>query len=102
VIAAPARRSAIDPEELARAVEDVCLVMKFHGGAIEVVEVGDAGVVDVRFLGMCQGCPIRPLTLHGTIIPRIGQVPGVTEVRARGVRIADETAGRLIAALGEA
>ena len=76
--------------------------MRFHGGAIEVVDVSDSGVVDVRFLGMCQGCPIRPLTLHGTIAPRIGRVEGVVEVRARGVRIADETAGRLIAALGEA
>jgi Fe-S cluster biogenesis protein NfuA len=92
----------VDPDGLREAIDDICRVMNFHGGAIKLLGVSDHGVVDVQFVGMCQGCPIRPLTLYGTITPRIEQVDGVTEVRARGVRIADETARQLVAALDEA
>jgi len=80
----------IDADQLQAAVDDVNRLMRFHGGAIDVVDVNSSGAVEVRFGGMCQGCQIRPVTFYATIVPRLERVDGVTEVRARGFRIAEE------------
>jgi hypothetical protein len=50
---------------------------------------------------MCQGCPFRPLTMHGTIIPALLEVTGVSEVWAAGARISEFAQARLRAALGD-
>jgi Fe-S cluster biogenesis protein NfuA len=84
--------TTVDLTALEDAVERVCRLMRFHGGAIRLVGVSDDGDVEVRFEGMCQGCPIRPVTLYGTIMPAIAAVPGVSSVRARGVRLSEESA----------
>ncbi len=34
------------------------------GGDIELVSVDDAGLVRIRFLGACIGCPSSGVTLH--------------------------------------
>ena len=54
------------------------------GGDIELVSVDDSGVVSLRFLGACIGCPSSDMTLqHGiekTLKERIGAVSGVKAV----------------------
>ncbi len=47
---------------VAAALEQVRPVVESHGGAIEVVSVRD-GVVQVRMLGTCDGCPSSAATL---------------------------------------
>lgn len=44
------------------------------------------GVVDVELLGACGGCPMSTMTLKAGI-ERIlkDRVPGLTEVRAKGI-----------------
>ena len=37
------------------------------GGDIELVSVDDLGVVSIRFLGACIGCPSLNMTLQKTI-----------------------------------
>jgi|TARA_B100000959_G_scaffold283919_1_gene354052 Fe-S cluster biogenesis protein NfuA len=37
------------------------------GGDIELVSVDDLGVVSIRFLGACIGCPSLNMTLQSTI-----------------------------------
>ena len=81
-----AATSVVDHELLTERVRQVSAVMRSHAGAIELVDVSPAGVVELRFTGMCQGCPFRPLTMYGTIIPALLAVPGVTDVRAPGAR----------------
>jgi Fe-S cluster biogenesis protein NfuA len=93
--------STVDVPALERRLAQVCAVMRSHAGAVELVEVGLDGVVELRFTGMCQGCPFRPLTMHGTIVPALMEVPGVTEVRAAGARISEFAAERLRVALGD-
>jgi Fe-S cluster biogenesis protein NfuA len=92
--------SAVDAERLQARVRQVCAVMSSHAGGIELVGVSAGGVVELRFTGMCQGCHFRPLTMHGTIVPALMAVPGVTAVRAPGARISEEAEERLRAALG--
>lgn len=91
----------VDRTTLEQRIRQVNAVMRSHAGAIELVGADPHGVVEVRFTGMCQGCPFRPLTMHGTIIPALLDVPGVTEVWAAGARISEFAQDRLRAALGD-
>ncbi len=74
-----------DPIELAVRVRDVLELMRpmiqEDDGDIEFVEVTDEGVVRIRFLGACVGCPSSSHTLHQGIErllkERIEEVTGV-------------------------
>jgi Fe-S cluster biogenesis protein NfuA len=51
------------------------------GGDIELVDVTDAGVVQIRFHGACNGCPSSTMTLHMGIERNLRErVPEVTQV----------------------
>ena len=51
------------------------------GGDIELVDVSDAGVVQIRFHGACHGCPSSTMTLqHGIERNLREKVPEVTQV----------------------
>jgi Fe-S cluster biogenesis protein NfuA len=51
------------------------------GGDIELVNVSDAGVVQIRFHGACHGCPSSTMTLQMGIERNLrDQVPEVTAV----------------------
>ena len=51
------------------------------GGDIELVDVDDAGVVQVRFHGACHGCPSSNLTLQMGIERNLREkVPEVKQV----------------------
>jgi Fe-S cluster biogenesis protein NfuA/nitrite reductase/ring-hydroxylating ferredoxin subunit len=45
------------------ALESVRPYLGSHGGDVELVEVSDAGVVRLRLLGSCDGCPSSSVTL---------------------------------------
>ena len=57
-----------DPTELATRVRGVLELMRpmiqEDDGDIEFLEVTDEGVVRIRFLGACVGCPSSSHTLH--------------------------------------
>ena len=51
------------------------------GGDIELVDVTDAGVVQIRFHGACHGCPSSTMTLQMGIERNLREkVPEVTKV----------------------
>jgi len=51
------------------------------GGDIEIVDVTDAGVVQIRFHGACHGCPSSTMTLQDGIVRILREkVPEVTQV----------------------
>mgnify|MGYP001426375732 CR=1 FL=1 len=58
-------------------------VIQQDGGDIELVSVDESGVVQIRFLGACIGCPSRSMTLQ-TLIDRNlrDYVPGFSAVNA--------------------
>lgn len=41
--------------------------LQADGGDVELVEVGDDGVVKVRLQGACAGCPMSQMTLKNGI-----------------------------------
>ena len=71
-------------EKISQVLEAVRPMLARHRGDIELVDVDEAtGVVQVRFLGMCSGCPLSDLTLKGGVEEIMKEhVPGVTSVQA--------------------
>ena len=69
------------------AVEAIRPALQSDGGDMRVLEYNEeTGVVDVELLGACGGCPMSTMTLKAGI-ERIlkDRVPGLNEVRAKGI-----------------
>jgi len=70
-------------EEVLKAIEELRPHLQADGGDVELVDVSEDGVVKVRLLGACMGCPMRQVTLtHGITRFIKKSVPGVKEVQA--------------------
>lgn len=70
-------------EEIKKAIEELRPHLQADGGDVELVDVSDDGVVKVRLLGACEGCPMRQMTLtHGITRFLKKKVPEVKEVQA--------------------
>lgn len=54
------------PEKIEKALDEIRPMLAWHKGNIEFVKF-EEGVVYVRFLGTCQGCPLAQLTLKGGV-----------------------------------
>lgn len=55
--------------------------LQADGGDVELVEVGEDGVVKVRLTGACRGCPMSQMTLKMGIEKFLKkEVPEVREV----------------------
>jgi Fe-S cluster biogenesis protein NfuA len=70
-------------EKVQKAIEELKPHLQADGGDIELVDVTEDGVVKVRLLGACVGCPMRQMTLtHGVTRFIKKQVPEIKEVQA--------------------
>lgn len=72
-------------EKVKKAIEEIRPHLKADGGDLELVDVTEDGVVKVRLLGACQGCPMREMTLTQGItqfikkkVPEVKEVQGVS------------------------
>lgn len=71
---------AINVEQRVKAaLDEVRPALQMDGGDVELVGVDD-GVVRVRLLGACGGCPMATMTLVGFVEERVKQ--RVPEIRA--------------------
>lgn len=62
------------------AIEELRPALQMDGGDVEFVAI-EAGVVKVRLMGACGGCPMATMTLTGFVEERLRQrVPEVTQV----------------------
>lgn len=65
------------------ALEGIRTYLQADGGDVELVEVTEDGVVRVRLVGACHGCPMAAMTLQNTIERMLKEeVPEVTAVEA--------------------
>lgn len=72
---------------LLEAVEAIRPALQVDGGDMNVLRLDEeTGVVDIELVGACDGCPMSSMTLKAGI-ERIlkDRVPGLTEVRAKGI-----------------
>ncbi|VEH00981.1 Fe/S biogenesis protein nfuA [Slackia heliotrinireducens] len=74
---------AVDRERIERVLELIRPSLQADGGDLELVDVGDDGVVTVHLTGACNGCPLSQLTLANGVRRVLKErVPSVTDVRA--------------------
>jgi Fe-S cluster biogenesis protein NfuA len=80
------KESQIEKELFVEVRDIVALIrpsIQADGGDVEVVSVDQSGVVSIRFLGACIGCPSLDMTLQSTIETTLkNRIPGITSVRA--------------------
>jgi Fe-S cluster biogenesis protein NfuA len=68
-------------EEVQKAIEQIRPNLQADGGDVELVDVGDDGVVKVKLVGACHGCPMAQMTLKNGIEKFLKQqVPGIQSV----------------------
>jgi Fe-S cluster biogenesis protein NfuA len=73
--------------QLLEAIDAIRPALQVDGGDMRVIEFDEAtGRVDIELMGACGGCPMSSMTLKAGI-ERIlrDRVPGITEVRAKGI-----------------
>lgn len=68
-------------EKVKKVLETIRPALQADGGDVELVDVKDDGVVEVRLKGACSGCPMATLTLKRGIEKRLkDEIPEVKEV----------------------
>lgn len=59
--------------------------LRADGGDVELVDVTEDGIVKLRLMGACHGCPMSKVTLHNwierEIKSNIPEIKGVEEVQ---------------------
>lgn len=70
-------------EKVEDVLEKVRPQLQAHGGNVELVDVTDDGVVKVKLVGACAGCPMSTMTLSMGIERALKQeIPEVERVEA--------------------
>ncbi len=74
----------IDKERVSQVIEQrIRPALQSHGGDVQLVEVGDDGVVKVTLEGACKGCPMAQMTIQQGVQAELQeQIPEVKEVIA--------------------
>lgn len=68
-------------EEVEKSLSKIREYLKIDGGDIELVDVSDDGVVKVRLMGACAGCPFSAMTVQMRVEKTLmEEVPGVKKV----------------------
>ncbi len=73
---------AIEREQVEKALEKTRSILRNDGGDVELVDVTNDGVVQVRLKGACGGCPMATMTLK-SLIERVlkKELPDVKSVQ---------------------
>lgn len=70
-------------ERVAETLETIRPFLQRDGGDVELVDVSDDGVVQVRLTGACNGCPMAQMTLSEGIERELkAQIPELKRVVA--------------------
>jgi Fe-S cluster biogenesis protein NfuA len=69
--------------EVSEIIELIRPGIQADGGDIELIAVNASGVVSIRFLGACIGCPSLDMTLQTTIETTLkDRISGISSVEA--------------------
>lgn len=71
----------MDKEKIKEVIDKIRPGLQADGGDVEIVEITEDGVVKVKLLGACSGCPMSTMTLKNGIEKTLKkEVPEVKEV----------------------
>ena len=76
-------------EQVEETMKEIRPALQADGGDIELVDVDEeTGVVKVKLVGACAGCPMSQMTLQMGVERTLkAKVPGVTKVENVGSKI---------------
>ncbi len=70
-------------EEVESVLEVIRNALRMEGGDIDLIDVSEEGVVTVKLLGSCAGCPFSQMTLKNFVERELkNNVVGIKEVVA--------------------
>ena len=70
-------------EKVKAVLDKIRPMLQADGGDVELVEVGEDGLVKVRLQGACAGCPMSQMTIKNGVEKILKeQVPEVSSVEA--------------------
>jgi Fe-S cluster biogenesis protein NfuA len=70
-------------EDVQKALDKTRGYLRQDGGDVELVDVSEDGVVKVKLMGACGGCPMAAMTLKSMIEKVVkAEVPGVKTVES--------------------
>lgn len=70
-------------ERVTEALEMIRPYLKADGGDVELVNITEEGIVEVKLTGACVGCPMSQMTLRaGVERALIREVPEIRRVEA--------------------
>lgn len=73
----------LEEEKVEEALDKVRPALQSDGGDLELVGIGDDGIVEVQLTGACVGCPMSAVTLKSGVERMLKEeLPAVEEVRA--------------------
>lgn len=73
----------MDKNEVQEVIDQVRPGLQADGGDVELVDITDEGVVEVKLKGACNGCPMATLTIKNGIERVLKEeLPDVKEVKA--------------------
>jgi len=65
-------------EKVQKIIDEIRPALQADGGNIELIDVGEDGVVKVRLMGACGSCPMSQLTLKRGVEARLkAKIPEV-------------------------
>ena len=71
----------MNKEEVQDVLDQIRPGLQADGGDVELIEVTEEGIVKVRLVGACHGCPMSTLTLKNGIERTLKKkIPEVKEV----------------------
>lgn len=72
----------MDKEKVKEVIDKIRPGLQADGGDLELIEVTDDGIVKVKLLGACHGCPMSTLTIKNGVEKTLKKhIPEVKEVR---------------------
>ncbi len=70
-------------QKVRAALETIRPYLQADGGDVELVQISEEGVVEVRLMGACVGCPMSQMTLRaGVERALMREVPGIKRVES--------------------
>jgi Fe-S cluster biogenesis protein NfuA len=70
-------------EKVEKALQTIRPYLKADGGDVQLVQVTEEGIVEVKLTGACSDCPMSQMTLRaGVERALIREVPGIRRVEA--------------------
>jgi Fe-S cluster biogenesis protein NfuA len=70
-------------EKVQKALDSIRPYLQADGGDVELVNITEDGIVNVRLTGACVGCPMSQMTLRaGVERALIREVPGIKRVES--------------------